>query len=48
MKCQKKMKMESQRISPNSLFDNSDYEIKSCKSKNQYETYWQAKFVADE
>ena len=24
------------------------YEILSCKSKKRYETYWQAKFAADE
>lgn len=25
-----------------------DDEQRSCKSKNRYDTYWQAKFVADE
>jgi len=24
------------------------FEVVSCKSKNRYETYWQAKFAADE
>ena len=29
------------------LYDDT-YEVLSCKSKNRYETYWQAKFAADE
>jgi len=29
------------------LFDNLDY-FMSCKSKNSYESEWQAKFAADE
>lgn len=41
------MKMDIQRALCNS-FHNDNYEMMSCKSKNRYETYWQAKFVADE
>ena len=26
----------------------SEYEVLSCKSKRRYDTYWQAKFIADE
>lgn len=25
-----------------------EHEYKSCKSKNRYDTYWQAKFIANE
>lgn len=28
--------------------NDDNYEVMSCKSKNRYETFWQAKFVADE
>jgi len=45
MKLPKKIKMRKK--NSHHLFDDS-YEFLSCKSKNRYESYWQAKFAANE
>lgn len=43
---QKQRLKQKQQI--DAFFDDGLYEAYSCKSKNRYSTYWQAKFAADE